>query len=180
MLKKDCIIETALCLFDKFNFSLIGVDRIISQSNVSKMTFYKYFSSKEKLIECCLEKRKNDIKKLISNKLKADVEISLIEKLNTIYFFYYSFFSMESCRGCLFLKASMEVQKKYPTIKNKILEYRCWLFSFVKNIFNELDSTKAEGGTFIFIGMLDSLAVNIGLEKNEILGNFFNFFEIPV
>lgn len=55
MSKKEDIIITALNLFNRYNYSSVGVDRIISESGVAKMTFYKYFPSKEKLIEECLQ-----------------------------------------------------------------------------------------------------------------------------
>ena len=43
MSKKEDIITTALNLFNRHNYSSIGIDRIISESGVAKMTFYKYF-----------------------------------------------------------------------------------------------------------------------------------------
>ena len=53
MSKKEDIINTALNLFNSHSYNSIGVDRIISESGVAKMTFYKYFPSKAKLIEEC-------------------------------------------------------------------------------------------------------------------------------
>jgi hypothetical protein len=46
MSKKEDIITTALNLFNRYNYSSVGVDRIISESGVAKMTFYKYFHLK--------------------------------------------------------------------------------------------------------------------------------------
>ncbi len=51
MSKKEDIIVTALDLFNRHNYSSVGVDRIISESGVAKMTFYKYFPSKENLMK---------------------------------------------------------------------------------------------------------------------------------
>ena len=51
MTKRETIITTATSLFNQKSYTSIGVDRIIAESNVAKMTFYKYFSSKEALIE---------------------------------------------------------------------------------------------------------------------------------
>ena len=51
MSKKDDIINTALRLFNSYSYNSIGVDRIINESGVAKMTFYKHFPSKEKLID---------------------------------------------------------------------------------------------------------------------------------
>ena len=53
--KQSQILSTALSLFHQHGFSRTGVDKIISTSNVAKMTFYKYFPSKTSLIEDCLK-----------------------------------------------------------------------------------------------------------------------------
>ncbi|EOZ2059388.1 TetR/AcrR family transcriptional regulator, partial [Acinetobacter baumannii] len=43
MSKKEDIINTALELFNQIGYNATGVDKIIAESNVAKMTFYKYF-----------------------------------------------------------------------------------------------------------------------------------------
>ncbi len=48
MSKKEDIINTALELFNQIGYNATGVDKIIAESNVAKMTFYKYFPSKER------------------------------------------------------------------------------------------------------------------------------------
>ncbi len=46
MTKRETIITTATSLFNQKSYTSIGVDRIIAESNVAKMTFYKYWQSK--------------------------------------------------------------------------------------------------------------------------------------
>ena len=48
--KRDSIITTAMRLFNQYGFTNIGIDRIIDESGVAKMTFYKHFPSKNQLI----------------------------------------------------------------------------------------------------------------------------------
>ena len=69
MSKKEDIINTALKLFNSHSYNSIGVDRIISESGVAKMTFYKYFPSKEKLIEECLLKRNANLQSSLNQTL---------------------------------------------------------------------------------------------------------------
>ncbi|SSR84832.1 Putative transcriptional regulator [Acinetobacter baumannii] len=68
MSKKEDIINTALELFNQIGYNATGVDKIIAESNVAKMTFYKYFPSKESLIMECLHHR--NIKALLHKDLK--------------------------------------------------------------------------------------------------------------
>lgn len=44
--KRDSIITTAMRLFNQYGFTNIGIDRIIDESGVAKMTFYKHFHLK--------------------------------------------------------------------------------------------------------------------------------------
>ncbi len=61
-----------MTLFNQKSYTSIGIDKIIAESNVAKMTFYKYFSSKEILIEECLQRR------------ILEVQASLLDKVNSV------------------------------------------------------------------------------------------------
>jgi AcrR family transcriptional regulator len=49
--KLDQILTTAEDLFQRFGFKRITIEEICEKANVSKMTFYKYFSNKNELIK---------------------------------------------------------------------------------------------------------------------------------
>jgi AcrR family transcriptional regulator len=47
---RDRVLSTALDLFPRCGVHTVGIDRIIAESGVAKMTFYKHFPSKSKLV----------------------------------------------------------------------------------------------------------------------------------
>lgn len=53
--KRDEIIQTAYAVFYKHGFHATGVDRLLDVSRISKRTLYKYFRSKEELIEATVD-----------------------------------------------------------------------------------------------------------------------------
>src|SRR5471032_2344840 len=55
--KRQDIIETALRLFEVHGYRAVGIDRIIAESGVAKMTMYKHFPSKDSLIVEVLRER---------------------------------------------------------------------------------------------------------------------------
>ena len=55
--KRDQLIDTALTLFYRDGFHATGIDRILAESGVAKMTLYKHFKSKDELIEAALQTR---------------------------------------------------------------------------------------------------------------------------
>ena len=57
------VVNTSIELFHRRGFHIVGVDRLVKESEITKATFYNYFHSKERLIEICLMVQKNDSKK---------------------------------------------------------------------------------------------------------------------
>src|SRR4051794_19626158 len=47
---RERILKTASDLFYRFSIHTVGVDRIIAESGVAKMTFYKHFPSKANMV----------------------------------------------------------------------------------------------------------------------------------
>ena len=92
MSKKEDIINTALKLFNSHSYNSIGVDRIISESGVAKMTFYKYFPSKEKLIEECLLQRNINLQISLNETLAQCDKSNYLEQIESIFKWYNAWF----------------------------------------------------------------------------------------
>lgn len=58
--KREQLINTAQDLFAREGYHATGIDRILAESGVAKMTLYKYFRSKDELILAVLEERERD------------------------------------------------------------------------------------------------------------------------
>ena len=56
-LRRDHLVGTALSLFSKHGYHATGIDRILAESGVAKMTLYKHFRSKDELILAALRRR---------------------------------------------------------------------------------------------------------------------------
>jgi len=55
--KREKLVETALKLFCSGGFHATGIDRILAESGVAKMTLYNHFKSKDELILAALRLR---------------------------------------------------------------------------------------------------------------------------
>ena len=55
--KKEHLIETAVKLFGREGFHATGIDRILQEAGVARMTLYKHFRSKDELILAALRRR---------------------------------------------------------------------------------------------------------------------------
>ncbi|KAK7296987.1 hypothetical protein VNO77_49228 [Canavalia gladiata] len=86
--KKNIILQTAHRLFSEQCFGRAGIDRIIEESAVAKMTFYRHFKSKEQLIEACLEfEIENQISSINAACSQSHIT-SPIEKLQALYLWF--------------------------------------------------------------------------------------------
>lgn len=55
--KRQQIVETAYRLFKRFGFHATGIDRIIAEAGIAKMTMYRHFPRKDDLIVAVLNER---------------------------------------------------------------------------------------------------------------------------
>lgn len=166
MTKRENIITTATTLFNQKSYTSVGVDRIIAESNVAKMTFYKYFSSKENLIEECLHERNLEIQSSIFEKIN-NINNPLI-RIKNIFNWYIDWINTDDFNGCLFKKATFEVLQLYPSIKDQVNEYREWIYKLVFSTFLELEIKDAHTLTNIFLNIIDGLIIDGTINKSQI------------
>src|SRR5688500_6664518 len=55
--KRDHLVETAWRLFYRDGYRAVGIDTILAEAGVAKMTLYNHFTSKEELIVAVLERQ---------------------------------------------------------------------------------------------------------------------------
>ena len=59
--KREQLLNTALQLFYREGYHSTGIDRILAESGVAKMTLYKHFKSKDELILAVLQRQHEQI-----------------------------------------------------------------------------------------------------------------------
>lgn len=166
MSKRETIITTAMTLFNQKSYTSIGVDKIIAESNVAKMTFYKYFSSKEVLIEECLQRRIVEVQASLLEKVNSAHDP--LNKLKNVFNWYMDWINTEDFNGCLFKKATIEVLQMYPSIKTQVNEYRHWIFNLVMSIFLDLEIEDPKVLSSLFLNIIDGLIIDGTINKPEI------------
>ena len=166
MSKRETIITTAMTLFNQKSYTSIGVDKIIAESNVAKMTFYKYFSSKEVLIEECLQRRILEVQASLLEKVNRAHDP--LNKLKNVFNWYIDCINTEDFYGFLFKKATIEVLQMYPSIKSQVNQYRQWIYDLVVSMFLELDIEDPTVLSSLFLNIIDGLIIDGTINKPEI------------
>jgi len=104
--KRQAIVDTAMRLFYANGYHAVGIDRIIAEAGVAKMTMYKYFTSKTDLIVAVLKARDADFQ----GSLWAFVDTfhEPLEKLKAIFIWHDRWLNEPAFNGCMFINAAVE------------------------------------------------------------------------
>jgi len=156
--KKDIILETATSLFSKYGYHSVGIDRVIAEAKIAKMTLYKHFPSKEKLIEEVLQGRDNSLRKEITEAVNSST--TPLGKLKSIFQWYGDWFSSSTFHGCMFIKAIEEHTENAENIKEISKGHKLWLIALIESILVELNTKNEQELASHIVVILDGLTVS--------------------
>ncbi|MEQ1950416.1 TetR/AcrR family transcriptional regulator [Mesorhizobium sp. CN2-181] len=103
--KRQHIVETAYALFKRFGFHATGIDRIIAEAEVAKMTMYRHFPSKDGLIVAVLNWRAQRFERQLD---QLAHEASARHKIRVIFDWHQRWFHGADFHGCIFAHALAE------------------------------------------------------------------------
>lgn len=110
--RRDDLVETALKLFYMHGFNATGIDRILAESGVAKMTLYKHFRSKDELILAALHLRDERFRNWLMSEMEkasSDPEERLLAMFDALEtWFRGKAFKDLGFSGCAFINAASE------------------------------------------------------------------------
>lgn len=138
MSKAQDILNTAERLFDYQGFHATGIDQIVREAEVTPRTLYRHFHSKEQLILKVLEERElrffRKLQQCIENKENSIPNwVAVFNELE-------NWFTEESGRGCLFLRALAEYRHKETEIVQTVLIHKQRTLDFLMGQFAKTSS----------------------------------------
>ncbi len=97
---RERILDTAGRLFYRDGFQAVGIDTIIAESGVAKMTLYRHFSSKDHLIVAYLERANRQFWKWLEGATAGagDPQAKLLAVFDAVG----KMATSPQCRGCTF------------------------------------------------------------------------------
>ncbi|KLN60828.1 TetR family transcriptional regulator [Kiloniella spongiae] len=109
--KRDHLVDVALGLFYTQGFHATGVEQIVSEAGVARMTLYKHFPSKDDLILAALERRDEQIRQWLLEYMEAQGEpknqlLAMYDALEL--WFNDQAFPKHRFSGCMFINAVAE------------------------------------------------------------------------
>ncbi len=123
MSARDRVLAAASKLFYRDGIHATGVDAVVAESGLTKMTLYKHFASKVDLVIAALHEQDID---WIARMERAVLETSRSEprgKLLALFDWLEVWFHEEDFRGCAFLKAAAEFPDRAHPVHQQVVSH---------------------------------------------------------
>lgn len=159
------VVDSATQLFSMHGFQSIGIERIISESGVARMTLYRHFAGKDELIREVLGQRYELIFASVEPHIRAQEDP--IAKVKAIFDWYEAWFQAPEFAGCLFERALAEFGRQHPKISEVAIRYRRDMTRLMARTLKEiLPPAKATWLSGIFMLLLDGATVEARASNN--------------
>lgn len=133
---KRRILETANRLFYEDGIRSVGIDRLISESGVTKATFYKHYGSKDRLIVEYIAQRhslaREAVDEVIREKddpksaLRALIDLTVADVVSPGF------------RGCAFSNAATEFTDSRHAVRQIVSDHREWYAETLSGLLKDL------------------------------------------
>ncbi len=141
--KREQLVETALELFCSGGFHATGIDRILAESGVAKMTLYNHFKSKDELILAALRLRDERFR----NWFMRDVERRTRDprgRLLACFDALAEWFARPDFSGCTFINAAAEFGQSGNPIHGACAEHKRLVAAYVRDLVEAAGATEPQ------------------------------------
>ena len=107
---RDRILAAASELFYREGVQKVGIDRIIAESGVAKMSLYNHFKSKDALIAAWLQQQEDNWQVWFQNKVES-MAPDPGDRLLVVFDILKEWFEQPDFRGCAFINSTVELIK---------------------------------------------------------------------
>jgi AcrR family transcriptional regulator len=144
---REKLLATATRLFYKYGINSVGVDEIVRQSGVTKMTLYKHFRSKDALATAFLEQIFKEwsawficrVNELSQKKARTPEERVLV-----IFDALKEWFESPNFRGCPFINTVAELADRNHPARKVAVDFKEKLLEIIRNSLEPLGRDKKE------------------------------------
>lgn len=123
---RERILSAATELFYREGIRGVGVDAVVRESGVAKMTLYAHFKSKDDLVAACLERQGEACRSRFGRVLAASPETAR-GRLDAFFEALAGWFAEPGFRGCPFINAASEIGDPSHSARRLAVEHQEFL-----------------------------------------------------
>jgi AcrR family transcriptional regulator len=168
---RERLLATASRLFYSEGIAGVGVDRIVSEGQVTLATFYRHYPSKEDLVIGYLEQVHDEIAEQIT---AATGQTQGPEKVRALGAHVLAELGQEGFRGCAFINAASEFEDPDSRVRQVIASHRHWYYETVRQAFADAGHSHPGNAARHFVMLRDGAMTSGALESSTIAKRTFN------
>ena len=142
--RREHLVDTALELFSKEGYHATGIDRILAEAGVAKMTLYNHFKSKDELILAALRRRDELFRNWFMRAVERRAETPR-ERLLAVFDTLGEWFDSPSFSGCSFINASAEFGNPDDPIHGACAEHQNLVLGYLVELARAAGAEDPEG-----------------------------------
>lgn len=122
---RERLVEAAGRLFGEVGIRAAGIDRILAEAGVAKMSLYKHFKGKDELVVAALERKDQLFRETFEAMVgsRQDPRAKLLGVFDALG----KWFERPDFRGCLFLNAAAELVEPGCPGREAIAAHKSWV-----------------------------------------------------
>lgn len=131
---RERVMKAAYDLFSRRGTRAVGVDTIISEAQVAKMTLYRHFASKDELVLAFLQRREEVwTEEWLQAQVKARASTPA-ERLLSIFDIFGEWFAMPDFEGCTFVNVMLEFDNADHPVRRASVRHLANIRSFIRDL----------------------------------------------
>lgn len=141
--KRDHLVETAMRVFQRDGFHAAGIDRILAEAGVAKMTLYNHFRSKDDLILAALRRSDEQFRHWLVRTVEAKAK-SPRDRLLALFDALAEWHASDGFYGCFFLNAAAEFHDTDAPTRAAAAEHKRLVGAYIHELACAAGATDAE------------------------------------
>ncbi len=147
--KKEHLVDTAVKLFGRDGFHATGIDKILREAGVARMTLYKHFRSKNELILAALRRRDEQFRiwfKSTIEKTGGSPAERLLASFDALdEWFAGRAFAGVPFTGCSFINATAEFSEANHPVHQLAAEHKRLMLEYLRLLASSADARDPDG-----------------------------------
>ena len=131
--KRDQLIDTALRLFARHGYRATGIDTILAEAGVAKMTLYHHFKSKDELIVASLRRRDAEWREWFIGRV-TKLAATPRERLFAVFDVMEEWFRNKDYHGCSFGQAATESRDPRHSVHKMASEHKQQMLAYFREL----------------------------------------------
>jgi AcrR family transcriptional regulator len=163
---RERILTAASGLFQANGINATGVDTIVAEAGIAKMTLYKYFPAKEDLILEVVRKRSQEFSDWLSKRLERTAT-NPSEKLQQLFDGVEEWLADPRCSGLPFIKASAEFPQPDNAVNRLSAELSREFRDYITSLAKEADIRTPEALGLQLAMLIEGAVLSEQFSKNS-------------